>query len=161
MNIGRGTVGKSVVLGMRERNGEVKAMVISGTDSETIQNEIKDTVELGSVLYTDEHRSYLGLSEYKHFAVNHSAKEYVNGMAHTNGIESVWAVLKRGYYGTFHNFSSKHLQRYVDEFSFRLNEGKCSVQSMDRVDALLNRTIGTRLTYKTLINSLDFEKQLG
>lgn len=147
---GRGTVGKTAVLGMRKRNGDVKAMVISNTDTITIQNNVRKTVDGGSVLCTDEHSAYVGMPEYNHLSVNHSAKEYVNGMAHTNGIESVWALLKRGYYGTFHNFTTKHLQRYVDEFSFRLNEGKCSIESMDRVDSLFSMAVGVRLTYQGL-----------
>lgn len=87
-------------------------------------------------MVTDDFRSYLGLSGFNHQTVNHSAKEYVNGMAHTNGIESVWAVLKRGYNGTFHNVSTKHLQRYVDEFVFRLNEGNCQINTRDRMISL-------------------------
>ncbi len=117
---GRGAVGKTAVLGMKERNGDVKAIAIPNTEASTIQDIIRETVVPGSMLFTDEHRSYNGMTEYTHLSVNHSAKEFVNGMAHTNGIESVWAVLKRGYYGTFHHFSVKHLQRYVDEFSFQV-----------------------------------------
>ena len=81
---------------------------------------------------------------------NHSAKEFVNGMAHINSIESVWALLKRGFYGTFHHFSIKHLQKYIDEFSFRLNEGNCKIPSMKRVDAIIRRAFGKRLTYEEL-----------
>lgn len=65
-------------------------------------------------------------------------------------MESVWALLKRGYYEAFHNFSVKHLQRYVNEFSFRLNEGRCVVESMDRVNALFYKSVGVRLTYAGL-----------
>ena len=65
----------------------------------------------------------------------------MNGMAHTNGIESVWAVLKRGVNGTYHNITAKHLQRYV-EFAFRLNEGNVKNHVLDRIDAfLLNQTV--------------------
>ena len=83
--------------------------------------------------------------------VNHSAKQFVDGMAHTNSIESVWALLKRGFYGVYHNFSEKHLQRYVDEFTYRLNEGNCKVHTVDRINSLLSKAIGRRLTYKNLI----------
>lgn len=82
--------------------------------------------------------------------VNHSAKQFVDGMCHTNGIESVWAVLKRGFYGVYHSFSEKHLQRYVNEFTYRLNEGNVKVKTMDRLDALFAKTIGRRLTYAEL-----------
>ena len=151
LNAGRGTVGKSIVLGMREREGNVKATVISSTSAKDIQTEIRNNVEAGSTLYTDDFRSYLGLHEYDHQSVNHSAKQYVDGMAHTNGIESVWAVLKRGFYGVYHSFSEKHLQRYVDEFSYRLNEGNVKNHITHRIDSLLSDTIDCRLTYKELI----------
>jgi transposase-like protein len=152
LKAGRGAVGKTAVFGMRERNGNVKAVVITDTDKGTIHSEIQKTVANGSVLCTDEHRSYVGIEGYNHMSVNHSAKEFVNGMAHTNGIESVWALLKRGYYGTFHHFDMKHTQRYVDEFAFRLNEGNCKIESMDRINAIINKTNGKRLTYKELID---------
>lgn len=150
LKAGRGTIGKTTVLGMRERNGVVKAMAISGTDTNTIQKEIKENVAPGSILCTDEHAAYRGMDEFNHLEVKHSAKEFVNGMAHTNGIESVWAVLKRGYNGVYHNFSTKHIRRYVDEFTFRLNEGNCKIPSMDRVDALFLGTVGKVLSYKSL-----------
>ena len=134
------------------RDGDVRATVIPNTAKNTIQNEIKNNLEAGSTLMSDEHSSYVGMTEYIHYAVNHSAKEFVNHMAHTNSIESVWALLKRGYYGTFHQFSVKHLQRYVDEFTFRLNEGNCKYESMDRIDSLLLRAEGHRITYKQLIS---------
>jgi Transposase and inactivated derivatives len=150
LNAGRGAVGKLVVLGMRERGGDVKASVLVDTKSETIQSELANTICSTSILCTDEHRSYLGVP-YNHWVVNHSAKQFVDGMAHTNGIESVWAVLKRGFYGVYHQFSKKHLQRYVDEVTYRLNEGNCKVHTIDRIDALLAKTVGVRLTYHNLI----------
>ena len=82
---------------------------------------MQDTVEPGSTVYTDEHRAYRGMANLDHKAVRHSVGEYVNGMAHTNGIESFWAMLKRGYIGTYHHFSVKHLSRYVNEFAGRAN----------------------------------------
>ncbi len=150
---GRGAVGKHAVLGMRERGGKTKAMPVAKTDGKTLQGTIKKHVEPGSVICTDEHRGYSGLGgkDYHHRTVKHSAKEYVNGMAHTNGIESVWALLKRGYTGTFHHFSLKHLQRYVDEFTFRLNEGACDVDTIDRINALAKSMEGKRLTYRDLV----------
>ena len=116
LRAGRGGVGKQAVIGAREQKGNVRAQKINNTDGDTLKNFIHDNVEAGSTIYTDDHRGYIGLDKahYTHETVRHSAGEYVNGMAHTNGIESVWAVLKRGYNGTFHHFSCKHLQRYVD-----------------------------------------------
>lgn len=152
LKAGRGAVGKVAVLGMRERGGNVKATVLLDTKAETIQSELANTVCASSILCTDEHRSYLGVP-YAHLVVNHSAKQFVDGMAHTNGIESVWAVLKRGFYGVYHQFSEKHLQRYVDEVTYRLNEGNCKVHTIDRIDALLRKTVGVRLTYANLIGA--------
>jgi len=154
LKAGRGASGKTAVLGMRERGGNVKAKVITGTNAGIIQQEVMNTVIAGSQLCTDEHPSYKGLSDYQHSVVNHSAKEYVNGMAHTNSIESVWAVLKRGYNGVYHNFSVKHLQRYVDEFSFRLNEGDVKIHTLDRINSLLAKTSGKRITYVDLIGTI-------
>jgi len=148
---GRGMVGKTAVVGMRERGGKVKAQVVSKTDSFSIQTVIRSNVDQEAILCTDEHGAYKGLTEYDHQVVVHSVKKFVDGMAHTNGIESVWAILKRGFYGIYHSFSEKHLQRYVDEFSYRLNEGNCNVPSIERLDALMRKTFDIRLTYKELI----------
>ena len=153
LRAGRGSVGKTAVLGMRERDGKVKATVLKNTGVMEIQGLIKKHVAPDSALCTDEHSSYQGMTQYLHAVVNHSAKEFVNGMAHTNGIESVWAVLKRGFYGTYHSFSTKHLQRYVDEFAFRLNEGNVKNHTLTRIDALLSKTVGRRITYKQLVSA--------
>jgi len=152
LHAGRGAVGKAAVIGARSRKGRVKAMPVEVTDGPTLQGFIHDNVAKGSVVYTDDARAYLGLKGYDHESVNHSAKEYVNGMAHTNGIESVWAVLKRGHDGTFHHFSVKHLRRYVDEFAFRLNEGNVKHHTLERMGALAGAMAGKRITYKELIS---------
>ncbi len=151
LKAGRGTVGETAVIGFKELGGKVRAKVLANTTAKEIQGHVTATVEAGSVLCTDEHASYRGMPQYHHKVVVHSAKQFVDGMAHTNSIESVWAVLKRGFYGTHHHFSMKHLQRYVDEFTFRLNDGNCKVQTLDRIDAMLGRTNGVRLTYAALI----------
>ena len=149
-NAGRGPVGKTAVVGMRERQGKVKAIPIQKTDKPTLQGTIHEHVEPGSTVYTDDHRGYLGLQGYEHESVKHSAGEYVNGMIHTNGIESVWALLKRGYTGTYHHFSLKHMQRYLNEFTFRLNEGNVEVDTMDRIAAICKKVNGKRIAYKDL-----------
>ena len=151
LKAGRGTVGKTPVIGMRSRGGAVRATVLAGTSAASIQSAVRNSVKPGTVLCTDEHAAYRGMPEYEHHVVNHSAKEFVDGMAHTNGIESVWALLKRGFYGVYHQFSIKHLQRYVNEFAYRLNEGNCRVHTVDRIDALLSKTIGRRMTYRRLV----------
>lgn len=91
------------------------------------------------------------MPEFAHHIVNQSAKQFVDGVAHTNGIETVWAALKRGYCGIYHSFSETHMQRYVDEFSYRLNEGNMRVHTMGRIDALLWKTAGKRVAYRALI----------
>lgn len=150
LNAGRGTVGKLIVMGMRARGGKVIAKVIPGTTAKVFHGQIGSVVMPGATVCTDEHASYRGMAGYKHQVVNHSAKQFVDGMAHTNSIESVWALLKRGFYGTHHWFSAKHLQRYVDEFTFRLNEANCKVHTYERIDSVLSRTIGNRITYISL-----------
>lgn len=151
LNSGRGAVGKAPVFGMREREtGKVKAFPISGTTAQTLQGAIHKHIEKPSTVYTDDHRGYCNLKGYDHLTVKHSAKEYVNGMASTNGIESVWAVLKRGYNGIYHNWSVKHLAKYVNEFTFRLNKGNCEIDTIDRIKSVLDGSVRKRLTYKGL-----------
>jgi len=148
---GRGAVGKTPVFGLRDRTGQVAAQVVQSTGRETLQGIIRGKVLAGSMICTDEYASYQGLSvDFLHKAVNHSAGKYVDGDAHTNGIESVWAVLKRGHYGVYHSISPRHLPKYVDEFVFRLNEGNCQIDTIDRLDALIRGTSGMRLTYRML-----------
>ena len=76
--------------------------------------------------------------------------EYKRGIAHTNGIESVWAVFKRGLLGVYHHTTKKHLGRYVDEFTFRLNEGNVARHTLERLDSFVDAVAGKRLTYKEL-----------
>jgi transposase-like protein len=149
-----GVGGKGAVMGLRERGGRTVGVVLGDDVSGArLMSEIRQNVEAGSVVCTDEYGGYKRLAGrgFNHLTVNHKAKQYVEGMAHTNGIESVWAVLKRGYHGTYHHFTVKHMQRYVDEFAFRLNEGKCTVRTMDRIGSLSDKTVGVRLTYKALV----------
>ena len=96
-----GTIGKTAVVGMKDRDSNaVKASVVERTNQETLQEFVNTRKEDGAKVYTDEHGGYIGLDN--HEAVKHSVGEYVNGQAHTNGIESFWSMLKRGYYGTYH-----------------------------------------------------------
>ncbi len=134
------------------RNGRVKAVAVKNANKATLQGLVNENVAKGTTVYTDEHRGYTGLHKqgYNHGTVAHSVKEYVHGKAHTNGVESVWGVMKRGYQGVYHHFSEKHLQLYVNEFTFRLNEGNCAVDTMDRLAALCGAMEGKRLTYADL-----------
>lgn len=152
LNAGRGAVGKTAVMGMRERDGRTVAMVVRKTDAETLQGEILANVEHGSTLHTDESTSYTGIGSmlYTHETVNHSAGEYVRGNVSTNGIESVWAVMKRGIHGVYHHASKKHLGRYVDEFAFRLNDGNVKRHTMKRMNSFIDGVVGRNMTYKEL-----------
>ena len=148
---GRSTKTKAVVVGLKQRDGKVIASSFNKVDSTSIQNYLDKNVSSDSILSTDEARFYKPIKGYKKLMVNHSVGEFVNGMASTNGIESVWAVLKRGYYGTFHHFSKKHVDRYVNEFAFRLNDGSCKIDTIDRIKSLCLCAVGKKLPYKELI----------
>ncbi len=151
LHAGRGGTGKACVLGMRERGGKTKAKAVKNRKGKTLKREISGNVHRGSTVYTDDHRGYMGPGkDFLHGTVNHSAKQYVDGMAHTNGMESVWAVLKRSITGTYHHVSVQHLQRYLNEATFRLNEGHVKNMLMSRIVFLCSKTAGQILPYKTL-----------
>ena len=102
---------------------------------------------------TDELKGYIGLDKpYNHLTVKHSAGEYVCPLsgASTNDLESVLALMKRGYKGVYHHWSKKHLHRYIDEFSFRLDKGNCAIDTIDRVRSLVQGATDKRLTYENL-----------
>ena len=121
-NLGRGPVGKAPVVAIKSRDtNHVKAMPIQNTDRATLHGFIRSNVVEGSRVYSDDAPAYRNLAGYYHEAVRHSAGEYVREMVHTNGVESFWALLKRGYVGTFHHLSVKHLHLYVNEFAERQN----------------------------------------
>lgn len=151
LRAGRGTVGKTIVAGVKQRNGNVVAQIVPNTSAKILQKFVVNNVAASSTLYTDEHSSYVGMGQFSHLTVRHGAKEYVNGMAHTNGIESFWALLKRGHYGIYHYMSVKHLHRYIGEFSFRHNTAK--VGTMQFIDQTITNAGQRRLTYKELINA--------
>lgn len=152
LRAGRGAVGKVPVLGMRERGGRTRAKPIKGTDAGSLHAAVHAHVESGSTLHTDEHSGYVGLDGifYKHERINHGDGEYVRDGVSTNSIESVWAVLKRGLHGTYHHASPKHLARYVNEFTFRLNDGDVKRHTMERLASLVTASVGPRITYKEL-----------
>ena len=149
LKAGRGPVGKTAVVGAKDRSsGQVAAQVVERTDRAHLQGFVVEHTEAGAQVYTDEHRAYLGLP-FPHKTVKHSVKEYVNGMAHTNGIESFWATLKRGYHGTYHRMSVKHLDRYVTEFEGRHNHRPADTR--EQVRAIMQGMDGKRLRYQDLI----------
>ena len=153
LNAGRGPVGKTAVLGMRERGGRTMAMPMEDVTAEAVRHAIYSNIEQGSTIHSDDAAVYADLDGlfYRHDAINHTAREYVRGDVTTNGIESVFAVLKRGIIGVYHHASAKHLGRYVDEFAFRLNDGNGRRHTLDRLDSFIDGMAGKRLTYKDLI----------
>jgi hypothetical protein len=118
----------------------------------TAQSTICENVETGSEVHTDEAGAYKDLDclQYEHQVVNHGSGEYARGTVHTNSIESVWAVLKRGLHGVYHQCSKKHLGRYVDEFTFRLNQGNVARHTLQRLDSFVDAVTGKRITYEEL-----------
>ena len=152
LHMGRGGVGKAIVVGLRERGGSVVARHVSDADAANLHAEIYKHVEIGSTVNTDEAPVYadLGTLFFDHQTVNHSVGEFVRHQAGVNGIESVWAVLKRGLHGVYHQVSPKHLDRYVKEFTFRLNEGDVKRHTLARVDSMIRAAMGKRLTYERL-----------
>ena len=150
--VAQGGSGKVIVVGAKERESNlVVARVVEGRDRETLGKFIHDTVRPGSVVYTDDHLSYRSVSRegWEHEAVVHSAKEYVRGDVHTNGIESFWSMFKRGYKGIYHHMSKKHLQRYVNEFAGRHNDRPSDTK--DQMSNIARGMVGRRLRYHDLI----------
>jgi transposase-like protein len=147
---GRSYKDKTPVLGLKQRDGNIIAKVVPDTKQDTIAPIIHTHVEKGANIYTDEWHGYNNLSEnFTHKRVNHGAKQYVNEMAHTNGLENFWSHLKRGVDGIYHWVSRGHLQAYVDEFTLRFNTRDYGTQQ--RFDLVLAFAAGTRLTYNNLI----------
>lgn len=150
LRAGRGAVGKTAVFGIRERGGDVKAFPVSNTDKTTLQASIADNVQPSAAVYSDCHKAYEGLNGhgYDHYTVAHSVGEYVRQQAHTNGIESFWALLKRGYYGIYHSMSEARLHRYVNEFAHRHNAAK--LDTLTCIAGTIDGMVGRRLTYAEL-----------
>ena len=127
---GRGPVGKSPVMGVKDRDSNRVAAKQVESVSQVETGEIYEaSVEDGAQVYSDESRVYDKIPNRE--AVNHTGGEYVRGDAHTNGIESFWPLFKRGYYGTYHRMGPKHLHRYVAEFT-----GRHNIRSQDTIDQM-------------------------
>ena len=154
LHLGRGGVGKTAVIGIRDENAQVRATPIADTTGATLKGYVTANVPVGAAVVTDDFAAYRGLSAkgYIHHTVNHSAGEYVRHYCiHTNGIESFWALLKRGHHGIYHYMSQKHLHRYVNEFAFRQNTAQAG--TMRFIELTIERMIGKRLTYKGLTHA--------
>ena len=166
LRAGRGSVGKVPVVGLKDcHSGHVYAEPLGGTDKDILQSFVKSHVAADTEVYTDEHAGYNGLLN--HEAISHGRKEYVRvytchgdgecpedepcvpEKVSTNGIESIWAVLCRSYYGTYHWMSPKHLHRYCDELNGRLNNRLHD--TIDRLTVLFRAMEGKWLRYRDLI----------
>jgi transposase-like protein len=145
---GRGADGKEVVFGMVERGGKVVVDHVETRRKKELQGVIRQRVEAGSAIFSDELLSYDGLeSDFKHAVINH-AVEYVNGNIHTNTMENFWSLLKRGLQGTYISVEPFHLFRYLDEQAFRYNNRKAT--DAERFAAVMKQVVGRRVTYKEL-----------
>lgn len=149
----RGMINKTIVVGIKERGGKVRAQIIEDRTKETLHPIIKEHVQKGSALYTDELSAYDGLqNEYGHQVINH-AEKYVSGLVHTNGMENFWSLLKRGLGGTYVAVEPFHLFRYIDEQAFRYNNRgnkENPVHDGQRFELMLSQIAGKRVMYKEL-----------
>ena len=148
-HIGTGSMGKVAVMGLLERHGDVRAKVIPSRRKGTVMAEVRASVAPGSTVYTDALNSYSGLTaDYVHGVIDH-AEGYVRDRVHTNGLENFWSLFKRMIYGTHHSVDPTHLDRYLDEATYRFNSREFSDTS--RFVSTTARVIGRRVTYRQLI----------
>ena len=149
LRAGRGGVGKAVIAGAKDRaTNEVRAEVVEATDAKTLQGFVVDHVAPGATVYSDENKAYRGIP-FDHKTVRHSSGEYVRDMAHTNGMESFWATLKRAHKGTFHKISPKHLDRYVRQFAGKHNAREAD--TIVQIQSVVAGMVGKRLMYRDLV----------
>ena len=147
----RGLDEKAPVIGLKERGTRrIQAQAIASTDGETLRGFVRKHAQPGAQVYSDGHGAYMALAgEYRHAAVQHSVGTYAVGRAHTNGIEAFWSMFKRGYHGTYHQMSPKHLNRYVQEFTGRHNVRPLSTS--DQMASVAQGMVGKQLRYRELI----------
>jgi transposase-like protein len=151
---GAGTMNKTPVIGLRERNGRTRAITVPTVSTTTLINTVRQNVEAGSEVHTDEFWGYqkVGLT-HVHKTVNHSKEIYSKNGVTTNSVESVFAVMRRGLHGVYHHASKKHIGLYLNEFTWRLNEGNVKRHSLDRLDSFVDAVAGKRLTYEMLTSN--------
>jgi transposase-like protein len=146
-----GNWGKTVVLGLLEREGRVRAAVAPTRKYYEVHGNVMANVEEGSTLFTDEFEAYKTLpGEFTHEIIN-KLEGYVKGRVHVNGMENFWSLLKRGLKGTYVSVDPAHLQAYVDEQVFRFNNRKdidgTPLTDSDRFDTVVRQIVGKRLTW--------------
>ena len=146
---GRGGAGKTIVVGIKDRDSNrVTAKVVPNTKQNTLGRFVEESVAPGAKVYSDDSTAYDNL--FNHESVKHSIGEYVRGMAHTNGIESFWSMLKRAHAGTYHKMSPKHLNRYVQEFAGRHNLRE--LDTLDQMGTVVRQMDLKRLPYEELVS---------
>ncbi len=151
---GSGGKDKTPVLGIMERGGKVRTVVVPDRKKKTLQSEVRKHVEAGSALYTDFLLSYEGLEgDYAHQVVDH-AVQYVDGNVHTNSLENFWSLLKRSISGTYVSVEPFHLFRYLDEQAYRFNNRE-EMNDGDRFSLAVSQVVGKRLTYDDLTGKSD------
>ena len=146
---GRSTKTKTPVVGMKSRDGQVVAMPVEAVNRKEVMKVISENVKQGSTLSTDQAPFYKHMAGYDHISVDHSIGQYVDDMATTNGIESFWSLLKRGYIGVYHYISKKHLGRYVDEFAGRQNIR--AQDTLEQMNMIGRQMAAVTLGYRELI----------
>ena len=151
---GTGGKDKTVVMGMLERGGEVRVSVVVNRRKKELQKQVREHVEVGAAILSDELKSYEGLeTDYQHAVINH-AIEYVNGNVHTDGMENFWSLLKRGLHGTYVSMEPYHLFRYLDEQAFRFNH-RLDMNDGDRFRLAVKHIVGKRLTWVELTGKVE------
>lgn len=147
----RGLPAKTPVVGMRERGGRTKAVPVETVSALSLDRAVRENIELGATIHTDENPGYIRLGkDYKHETVSHALHQYARKGVTTNSVESVFAVMRRGLHGVYHHASKKHIGRYVNEFTWRLNEGSVRRHSLQRLASFIGAAVGRRITYKGL-----------
>ena len=153
----KGVYEKVPVFGIVQRKGLIRADVVDDASVKSLIPRIYKTVEENSLILTDEHKTYKSIGHsYIHRTVNHSGGKYVKegtykGEAikiHTNTIEGFWSIMKRGIYGIYHWTSKKHLQKYINEFTYRYNTRRYI--NMDKFNVLVSN-MRHRTTYRELV----------
>jgi transposase-like protein len=145
---GTGGKDKAIAFGIVERGGNVRTFHVGNRRRPELQKHIRDHVQAGSAVFSDELKSYEGLeSDYQHAVINH-AVEYANGNVHTNTMENFWSLVKQQLHGTYISVEPFHLFRYLDEQSFRYNGRKLT--DLERFAIICSQVAGRRLTWDRL-----------
>jgi transposase-like protein len=157
---GTGTKDKTAVMGILERGGRVRTVVVPNRKKHALQGEVRKHVEAGAALYSDALKSYEGLAtEYAHQVIDH-AVQYVDGQVHTNGLENFWSLLKRGISGTYVSVEPFHLFRYLDEQAYRYNNRK-DMNDFDRFKLAASQIVGKRLTWNEVTGRAGSEPSIN